>query len=101
MKWLEAIKVQAASGQENVTQHELKTLTQDVCNSSEVPGLLETMLHQHALIPGCFVIHLFWETESPNVQGSTLGLQLKYTLKTFGLVDHTVWIEEMGGKEAE
>ncbi len=94
MKWLEAIKVQVASGQESVVQHKLKTLSQDVRNGPESPGLLHAMLHQHALIPGCFVIHVFWETESPNVQGSPLGLQLKYTLKTFGLVDHTVWTEQ-------
>ncbi len=94
MRWLEAIKVQAASGRESIIQQELKALTHDVCNGSEIPGLLETMLHQHALIPGCFVIHLFWETESPNVQGSPLGLQLKYMLKTLGLIDFTVWTEQ-------
>ncbi len=94
MKWLEAIKIQAASGQESVIQHELKTLTQGLCNRSELPGLLDTMLHQHAMIPGHFMLLLFWETASPQVQGSTLGLQLKQMLKTFGLVDHTIWTDQ-------
>lgn len=100
MKWLETIKVQAASGRELTLENELTALVHDVRKSSECPGLREALLCKHVVVPGYFALYLFWETESPQTQGSMLGLQLKQTLKTFGLVDHTVWAEQMEGKES-
>ena len=95
MKWLEAMKVQTAIGQEQAVQNSLMSLAEEVRNSSNAAGLQDTKLYQHAMMPGYFVMQLFWDTEIPRIQGSLLGLQLKQTLKTFGLVDHTVWIEQI------
>jgi hypothetical protein len=76
MKWLETIKVQAAAGQESALEHEL-----------------EAALYSHASVPGHFAIRLFWDTECPQIRGSIVGLSLAESLKAFGLVDHSVWIE--------
>jgi hypothetical protein len=95
MKWLETIKVQAASGQEFTAERELLALTHDIRKSSQCPGVLHVEIYRHIVVPGYFALYLFWETKSPQIQGSMLGLQLKQTLKTFGLVDHTVWTEQM------
>lgn len=95
MKWLETIKVQAASGQELMTERKLLALTHDIRKSSQESGVLHAEIYRHIAVPGYFALYLFWETESPQIQGSMLGLQLKQTLKTFGLVDHTVWTEQI------
>ena len=95
MKWLETIKVQTAIVQEHVVQDNLISLTEEVRNSSDLAGLQGVKPYQHGMMSGYFVIQLFWDTETPLKQASMLGLQLKQTLRTFGLVDHTVWIEQM------
>ena len=94
MKWMETIKVEAASGRELTLENELTALVHDVRKSSECPGLLEVMFCKHVVVPGYFVLHLFWDTEYPQQEGGVLGLRLSQTLKTFGLVDHTIWIEK-------
>jgi hypothetical protein len=40
-------------------------------------------------------LHLYWETEQPEKNGSALGLHLSQALKEFGLIDHSIWIEEV------
>lgn len=93
MKWLETIKVQVAAGQESALEHELTALALDVRKSSDSPGLLEAALYSHASVPGHFAIRLFWDTECPQIRGSMVGLSLAESMKAFGLVDHSVWIE--------
>jgi len=92
MKWFEMIKVQAATGLESKAEDKLAALVKDVINSPDSSGLLETALYNHASIPGCFAMQLAWDTETPNIQGSLLGLRLTQTVKSFGMVDHSVWI---------
>jgi len=104
MKWLETIKVQAAGDQEGVMEKELTALAHDLGKAPECPGLVETALYSHASVPGHFAIRLFWDTQCLQIQGSLLGLSLTQTLKAFGLVDHSVWIEIrkiQGGRENE
>jgi hypothetical protein len=45
-------------------------------------------------VPGYFALRLFWNTDTPQTQGSMIGLSLTQALKVFGLVDHSVWIEK-------
>ncbi len=94
MKWLEAIKFQAAGGQEQGFRHELNTFLDEIRHSSKDSGVLDMMFHENADVPGYFVVHLFWDTEQSPQQGSTAGLHLKQMLKAYGLVDHTVWFDQ-------
>jgi hypothetical protein len=45
------------------------------------------------MIESDFSIHLFHDSRQIEVNGSSLGLQLVSSLKAFGLVNHSVWIE--------
>lgn len=104
MRWLETIKVQAAGGQDSTVENELMALAHDLRKSPDCPGLLEAALYSHASLPGHFAIRLLWDTKCPQIQGSLLGLSLTQALKAFGLVDHSVWIENRkkeGGRENE
>ncbi len=93
MKWIETIKVQAAGGQERAIDKKLTILTNDLRKSTDSPGLQETVIYNHAAITGYFAIKLFWDTETPQNRGSALGLTLAQTVKSYGLVDHSVWVE--------
>jgi hypothetical protein len=94
MKWLETIKLQSASGMESITERQLLGLANEVRNCPDYRGPVEAMVYNHASVPGYFAIRLFWSTGAPLVQGSSLGMRIAQTLKTFGLVDHSVWIEK-------
>jgi hypothetical protein len=93
MKWLEMIKVQVSSGQEITAQNELMSLVSGIQQNPDYPGPLEFVMYRHAVVPGYFVIHLLWDSPHPQTRGSVAGLSLAQTLKAFGLVDHSVWME--------
>ena len=93
MRWMETIKVQSATGKEHTTEHELTVLAREVQKNPDLQGLREAAVSSHATVPGCFALRLFWDTDDPQPRGSTLGMSLAQSLKAFGLVDHSVWIE--------
>jgi len=93
MRWLETIKVQSATGKEKTTESELTTLVHEIRKNTDRQGLWEAAVSSHASVPGCFALRLFWDTGDPQPRGSLLGMSLAQSLKVFGLVDHSVWIE--------
>ncbi|MFC1844418.1 hypothetical protein ACFLZ5_06465 [Thermodesulfobacteriota bacterium] len=92
---MEFIKVQA--GRTNVAA-KLKDFVQE-CKKCK--GLLDARVFVHAMIDDCSLC-LLWKTDQAEPQGSSLGLHLSNTLKKYGLVDHTVWVEneEIGEKNS-
>ena len=94
MRWMETIKVQSATGKEQVIVDELIALAKQVQKSGNGHGLQEAMVSCHASVPGYFALRLFWNTDTPQTRGSMIGLSLTQALKVFGLVDHSVWIEK-------
>jgi hypothetical protein len=93
MRWLETIKVQSATGKEKATENELSISVRDIRKNTSRPGLQEAAVSSHASVPGCFALRLFWDTDIPQSRGSLLGVSLAQSLKIFGLVNHSVWIE--------
>ena len=93
MKWSKTIKVQAESSQESIVENELLNMAHDVQKRSDFPGLLDVIVYSNALVPGYFAIYLSWDTKHAQIQGSSIGLNLAQALKAFGMVNHSVWIE--------
>lgn len=91
---LEWIQVQAASAQEENLEKELFGIIRDLRRNPETVGLFRVDSFRHVSLAGCFLILLKWETDAPLHQGSILGIRLKETMKTFGLVNHSVWINQ-------
>jgi hypothetical protein len=98
MRWMETIRVQSATSKEHSTEHELTVLAREVQKNPDRQGLRDATVSSHASVHGCFALRLFWDTDDPQPRGSLLGMSLAQSLKTFGLVDHSVWIET-GNKE--
>lgn len=96
MKWMETLRVQTAGNRKGDAGQELSALVQDVHKSRECEGLMDLLLYSHGSMPGFFAIHLFWDTECCQIRGSLPGLSLAQTLKSFGMVDHSVWVEKKG-----
>ena len=93
MRWMETIKVQSATGKEHTAEHALTLVARDVQVNPGGQGLREAVVSSHATVYGFFALRLFWDTDDPKPSGSTLGISLAQSLKAFGLVDHSVWIE--------
>ena len=87
MRWMEFIKVQTERA--NVKE----ILMNFVAECKECEGVVEVKVFNHTTVNDCSLC-LLWNTDSPKVQGSIVGLALSGALREFGLVDHSVWVEE-------
>jgi len=87
MIWMEFIKVQTARS--NVAA-KLQNFVKE-CKKSH--GLLDVKVFTHAMVDDCSLC-LLWKTKRFEPQGSSIGLHLSSTLKKYGLVDHSVWVEK-------
>ena len=90
MKWLEVIKLRAAGNGEGL----LEELFREMNKAGQKRGLVEIKTYRHAALETDLSVHLHWESDRPDQNGSLLGLHLVQALKEFGLIDHSVWIEE-------
>ncbi len=93
MKWMETIRVQSATGKEKAVENELILLAREIQENIDSQELGAVTVFRNTLVPGCFALWLFWDTDEPRTRGSALGMSLAQSLKVFGLVDHCIWIE--------
>ncbi len=89
MKWLEVIKLRSA-GKDSQLLEELLLSIEKFSQS----GLVERKKFHHAALESDWSVHLLWESNRPEQNGSSLGLRLAKAFEEFGLVDHTVWVEK-------
>ena len=90
MKWVEIIKLRSAGK----APESLKAFLSMIARNGH-SGLTEMRIYRHAAWETDWSLHLHWETEQPEKNGSALGLRLSQALKEFGLIDHSTWIEEV------
>jgi hypothetical protein len=90
---METIRVESAPCEEQTPLMELTFLRSEIIKSIGDGGVEDVIALSHASIPGCFALVLFWDTNDSQSKGSLLGMSLAQSLKTLGLVDHAVWIE--------
>jgi hypothetical protein len=90
MNWIEIIKLRS-SGK---APQPLKTFFSEIGKNGQ-RGLREIRIYRHAAWETDWSLHLHWESEWPEKNGSALGLRLSKALDEFGLIDHSTWIEEV------
>jgi hypothetical protein len=69
-------------------------LLDQTASSTGILGLVDVRVYGHGSVESDVSLHLHWESDRPEGSGSALGRQLSGALEEFGLVDHSVWIEE-------
>jgi hypothetical protein len=90
MVWLEMIRLRARQGQ---TEEVLNLLLDSLSDVAAEQGLSQVYLYNSA---GCctdLALSLVWNIDSPQRPGSRTGLRISEALKTFGLVEHSIWRE--------
>jgi hypothetical protein len=90
MKWMEVIKLRIAGGNPELVEQRIVKLIKEVITNGSMKGI---KLYRHAVVDNDLSIHLYWESEKAEPQGSANGLCLVHVLKEFGLISHSVWVE--------
>ena len=89
MKWMEIIKLRSAEQASEPLTAVLTAIVKDApC------GLIAARIYRHALWETDWSLHIHWDSAKPDKNGSLLGLRLSHAFEEFGLVDHSIWIEE-------
>jgi hypothetical protein len=92
MKWLEIIELRSVDSNRELLKRQLKALIDEAHKKAEQQAI---KVYNHVAIDTDFSIHLLYNSVKADINGSPLGLQLVSTLKKFGLVNHSVWIEKL------
>jgi hypothetical protein len=86
---LEIIEIRSVRGKNIFEKLDLADLIQSTKIAIK-PG--EIKLYRHKHIDSDFSLHLFYESDM--LKQNTFGLHLSSLLKEWGLINHSVWIEE-------
>ncbi len=91
MKWIEIIELRSVCN----FRKELETILQEFIEQVEKKPEKQTIkLYTSLMIDTDVSIHLFHDSNKVKNRGSPLGIRLVSALKSFGLVNHTIWIEK-------
>jgi hypothetical protein len=90
MKWIEFIKVQTSVNQDQLFEQDLKNLVKSITRKN---GLDKVIVVRHSSISGDYALFLFWESKSADLSGSNIGLNVGQIFKKYGLVNHSVWLD--------
>jgi hypothetical protein len=91
MNWIEIITLRSSG---NIRESIIQELLKPVEEGSANDGLTALKVYRNAWVDTDLSIHLHWRSTEAKQQGSAVGLALAKTLKEFGLLNHSAWIEE-------
>ncbi len=94
VKWLEVVKLRSAGYDSELLKELLVSF-----EKFNQPAFVEIKTYHHAALETDLSVHLHWESGRLEQNGSALGLRLAQSLKEFGLIDHSVWIEKEKGEK--
>ncbi len=90
MKWLEIIELRSVDRDRVLNELDLISLVDEADPGSK---LQESKLYVHGTVETDMSVNLIYDSENVDTRGSPLGLRLTSTLREFGLVNHSVWVE--------
>jgi hypothetical protein len=91
MKWMEIITLRSVADAERKMVSELVS---QVRGTDKQTQPLEVRIYRHATVDTDLSIHIYWECASKAQQQGTIGALLANAARDFGMVSHSVWIEE-------
>lgn len=91
MVWMEMIRLRTTTGQLKDVDNMLFDAARDVENTK---GLIRLRIYRSVSLPTDIAVSLVWDTKPEADSGSRAGICICDTLKSFGLVDHSIWVEK-------
>lgn len=90
MKWIEIVELRSAGSTRRQLEPHLQELIDQLEKREENQ---KVRLYYRLGIDTDISIHLFNNSSEAKKRGSPLGARLSSVLKAYGLVNHTIWIE--------
>ena len=91
MKWIEIITLRSAgTSREFIEQKIPRTVTDE----DRGENLAAIRMYRNATLDTDLSVHLLFASPRPEAAPSILGQRLASALKAFGLVNHSMWVEE-------
>jgi len=90
MAWLEIIEIRAMGSSREILKSQLHDLVNDL---SKEEKLISVKIYRQVMLEYDYSIHLFHDLEKTDTGCSVICSRLLPSLKDFGFVNHTVWIE--------
>lgn len=91
MRWLEIITIRSAG---NIPKPVIAELLRQMDQIDDIKRPAAIKMYHHAGMDTDVSIHIHWNSISGSQGKSPLGLMLSHALKEFGLLNHSIWIEE-------
>ena len=91
MKWIEIINLRSAGApRESIEQK----VPRSVAEVDRGKNLVSIQVYRHATLDTDLGVHLLFDSPRLEARPSALGQRLVSLLKEFGLVNHSLWVEE-------
>ena len=71
-----------------------RLILDNVKQAARESGLLRVHMYHSANYQADLALSLTWETKDMHRRGSRAGLSISEALKSFGLVEHSIWMEK-------
>ncbi len=88
MKTIEVIKVRTGNSHSKEVLEVLQQLTAD---ATKIVQNNAVKLYRNDSVTGDYAYFLSWNEEMTELEGSPLGIKIRKTLESLGLVNHTTW----------
>jgi len=90
MRWLEMIRLRTTQDKvEGLNNFLFESLRQIGTEN----GLVEARVLANITFQGDLAMNILWNTPLADHRGSRAGLGIAQALRTFGLVEHSIWME--------
>lgn len=87
--WLEIVKIRSSRDADETVRGIIHTLKSDpAIRDAKEMRVFSNVLNDIA-------IHISWESDRASLNGSSVALRLAAALSEYGLINHTIWIEEV------
>lgn len=91
MKWIEIITLRSA---DNIHKSLILELLHQIEQLDTADGLTAINIYRQSEVGNNLSIHIHWKSELGSQHKSTLGLTLADTLGPWGLLNHSLWVED-------
>lgn len=89
MKWLEIIELRAAAINKGSLKEQLAQLLDEQKNEANIK------IYHNVQIDTDLSIHIWHESDRVEVNGSFFGKLVKELFRNWGLVNHSIWLEQI------
>lgn len=88
---MEMIRLRTTQGH---LKHAADLLLEAARHVTGADGLVRVHMYDNISFQTDLALSLTWDTNSPEQRGSRAALSISDTLKNFGLVEHSIWLEK-------